>query len=412
MKRSGLSVAALALLLVVLIAISSVTVLVALTSDTTKTRTAGQQTSSTVSSTISSYGLRLGLSAISGETGSGSTISVSLYDFNTLDSANSPSIVGMPMVGGTPLSLGLCSQLPLGFAVAEGNYQADNLSEARLLAMFQPGLYNCPAEFVVSYYSFAQLSDNVTLYSPQPVASGNITSATPMWTQPDVFNQTFSGYWTGSNQSSAFHAFQSGVYTLIGADDFGQITTVRFYVPSTGTVTSATGQEGQSASANSQDGLKLMVNMNATEIIPGQSVEVNLTEFNSLPSVNNVSASGEWAVPVALGPCENEFSQPFGIAVYAGYVDDQNVSQGQRVDIFPMVACPMYIRLVTGYEFQPQSNLAVILPGFPATPSPLVGSVVVSMSYSPQAGFLTPGTYTVVAADEWGALAFLYFQVS
>lgn len=416
---------ALALLLVVLIAISSVTVLVALTSGTAKTKSASQQTSSTVSSTISSGGLRLGLSVISGETGSGRTIVVSLSDFNVLDSVNSPAIVGMPTIGGTPLSLGPCNQLPLGFALAEGNYQANNLSEALPLLMFQPAVYSCPVEFAVSYFSFAMFSDNVTLYSAQPTESGNTPTTTPMWTQPDVFNQTFSGYWTGAVESGTFHAFPSGVYTLIGADDFGQITTVHFYVSaSTGTTTSTTGQSstsasttttpqgGQSASANSQYGLKLVVNMNATEIVPGQSVEINLTEFNTLASVNNVSASGDWAVPVALGPCENEFSQPFGIAVYAGHIDPQNVSQGQQVDIFPVVACPMYIRLVTGYEFQPQSNLALTLPESGAIPSPLVGSVVVSMSYSPQVQPLAPGAYTVVAADEWGALVFLYFEVS
>jgi hypothetical protein len=33
------------------------------------------------------------------------------------------------------------------------------------------------------------------------------------------------------------------------------------------------------------------------------------------------------------------------------------------------------------------------------------------MTYTPQAQQLSPGTYTVVAADEWGALVFLYFTV-
>jgi hypothetical protein len=71
----------------------------------------------------------------------------------------------------------------------------------------------------------------------------------------------------------------------------------------------------------------------------------------------------------------------------------------------------MYIRLVTGYEFQPLSNLAVVLPSSGASPSPLDGNVYLSMTYSPQAQQLSPGTYTVVAADEWGALVFLYFTV-
>jgi hypothetical protein len=163
----------------------------------------------------------------------------------------------------------------------------------------------------------------------------------------------------------------------------------------------------------SQDGLELRVGLNGTTVAQGESVLVTLSEFNTLSGVSNVSASDEWPLQVALGPCENTYVQPFGIAVYYGHVDAQNVSQGRRADIFQVVACPMYVRLVTGYMFQPQSDLAVVLPGSGATPSPLVGSVDVGMVYSVQQGQALPrGTYTVVAADEWGALAFLYFQVS
>jgi hypothetical protein len=113
---------------------------------------------------------------------------------------------------------------------------------------------------------------------------------------------------------------------------------------------------------------------------------------------------------VGLGSCRNEYVQPFGIAVYSGHVDSGNVSQAQALNIFPVVPCPMYVRLVTGCEFQPQSDLATVLPST-GTPSPLVGSVVLSGTYTSQTVALNPGTYTVVAADEWGAMAFLYFQV-
>jgi hypothetical protein len=369
----------------------------------------------------------LSLSVSPSETYSGSPITVSISDFNTLTVTNAPAITGAPTVGNMTLSLGPCSQLPLGFAVYEGNYQASNLSEGSALDVNQPGIYSCPAIFPIAYFSFSPLSDNVSLYSPQPSGSGGSAVPTEMWTVPDAFSQGFSGYWTGGSgglKSGTFHAFAPGVYTLVGGDDFGQITLVHFQVQSPQTtVTSTTGRSsssvstttappgGENASAASLYGLRLLVNINATEITPGEAVQVNLTEFNTLPKVNDVSASGDWPVQVSLGSCRNIYDQPFGIAVYAGHVDGQNLSQGQQLDIFPIVACPMYIRLVTGYEFQPQSNLAVILPGLGATPSPLVGSVVVRNSYSSQTQSLPPGTYTVVAADEWGALAFLYFQV-
>jgi archaellin len=426
MKRPAVALEILAFVLMAIIAVSSVAALALVASNASST-TSSQQTS-VVSSTSTSAenGLRLSLSAGPSETTSGGAIVVGVSDFNTLDSVNAPPIVGAPAIGSATLSLGPCSQLPLGFAIYEGDYEMNNISGASSLNLYQPGFYSCPAEFAVAYFSFSPLSGNVTLYSPQPSGSGSSTVPTAMWTAPDAFNQSFTGYWTGGTgvlQSGTFHAFPLGVYTLVGGDDYGQLTLVHFVLTAQTTVTSTTGQSsssvsttaappgGQNASSNSQYGLKLLVNMNATEIGPGQSVQVSLSEFNTLPRVNNATASGDYEVDVALGSCRNEYDQPFGIAVYAGHVDAQNVSQGQQVNIFPITACPMYIRLVTGYEFQPQSDLAVILPSYGATPSPLVGSVVISATYSSQTTPLSPGTYTVVAADEWGALAFLYFQV-
>jgi hypothetical protein len=427
MKRHGLTLELLAFLLVAIIAVSSVAALAVLASGTGKLSV--QQSSQTsVSSTSAKDGLRLSLEASPSGTPTGSGVGVSLTDFNTLPTTNSPAITGMPTVGGETLSLGPCSQLPLGFAIYQGNYQADNLSQALPLNLFQPGIYNCPALFDVAYYSFSPMSDNITLFSPQSSEPGSSTVPTPMWTAPDSFNQSFTGYWTGGSaaKSGNFQAFASGIYTLVGGDGYGQLTILHFSIPFIGTtVTTTTGQSsssvsttagqqgGQNASAASQLGLKLFVNMNATEILPGQTVEVNLTEFNTLARVNNVSTSSDYPVQVALGSCENEYVQPFGIAVYSGHVDAQNLSQGQQVSIFPITACPMFIRLVTGYEFQPQSNLAVVLPESGATPSPLLGSVAIRASYPglPQTEPLAPGSYTIVAADEWGALAFLYFLV-
>jgi len=169
----------------------------------------------------------------------------------------------------------------------------------------------------------------------------------------------------------------------------------------------------KSVSVASMHGLELQASLNATEVASGETVQVSLSEFNTLPTLNNVSASNDWAAQVALGACKNVYDQPFGIAVYYGQVDERNISQGRQVSIFPLTACPMYIRLVTGYEFQPGSDLALILPNSGAAPSPLTGSVVVSLVFNgAQSQPLPAGSYTVVAADEWGAIAFVYFQVS
>ena len=176
------------------------------------------------------------------------------------------------------------------------------------------------------------------------------------------------------------------------------------------TVSTATGHPSN-ASADSLYGLQLRVDLNATSLLSGESLQVAVSEFNTLSTFNNVPASEQWPIRVALGSCPNVYDQPFGIAVYSGHVDEQNLSQDVALKIFPSTACPMFIREVTGYVFQPQSDLAVVEPNVNAAPSPLTANVTVSMIYSGPPQPLPKGTYTVAAADEWGALLFLYFTV-
>jgi hypothetical protein len=409
MRRRGLVSTVLAFIIVAVVIVGSIAFLDIQTGAGTPATTNPPQT---VQSTTTAEGLRLSLSVTPSETDSGSSFSVDITDFNTLATTNAPTITGPPTVGGSTLVVGPCSQLPLGLGLWQGYYLAGNLSAAPPLSLFQPGIYSCPAEFPVAYYSFSPLSDNVSLYSPQP-RSGNTTVPTAMWTMPDAFTQSISGYWTSQG---VFQQFQPGYYTLVGGDYYGQLAIVHFYIGQPGTTSTTTTSKapplsGENLTTPSVQGLELMVSTNATEVPFGDSVQVDLSEFNSLSVANNVSAAHDWPTSVALGPCENIYVQPFGIAVYTGHVNAQNLSQGEQVSIFPDTACPQFIRLVTGYEFQPASDLAVVLPGSGATPSPLVGSVNVGMSYSPQGQPLPLGSYTIVAADEWGTLAFAYFTV-
>ena len=413
MGRTGLATAALAFVAVVLIVAASVAFVATQTGVVPKSTASGQ----TSQSTSAENGLRLSLSVNPSVIYSGGTVTVSISDFNTLPTSNTPTITGAPAVNGITLTLGPCSQLPLGFGIFEGYYNEGNLSSASPLDIFRPGVvYSCPAEFNIAYFSFSPQSDDISLYSLQPSGSGTTTVPTRMWTNPDAFTENFSGYWTVQDQ--AFHQFRPGAYTIVGGDDYGQLEIIHFYVQpsqtaetSTTEQSSTTGPVGENASAASMYSLELLVSMNATEVLPGETVQVTLSEFNTMSAVNNVSASQNWPVQVSLGSCSNIYDQPFGIAVYAGHADSQNLSQGKQLRIFPVVPCPMYIRLVTGYEFQPLSDLAVVLPSSGASPSPLDGNVYLSMTYSPQAQQFAPGTYTVVAADEWGALVFLYFAV-
>jgi len=421
MARRGLESAAIAFLVAILVVAASVGVIAIRTATVSSSTFSTESQSNSTVSTGTFDGLRLSLSASPSVVYSGSPVNISISDYNTFSTTNSPAIAGPPVVGEAAITLGPCSQLPLGFGIYEGYYVSANLSEGTRVNVFPEGVYSCPAEYAVAYFSFAPNSDEVSLYSPQPSGTGNATVPTKMWTNPDSFTQNFTGYWPSPGQvclqmslcSQAVRPFEPGVYTLVGGDEYGQMAIVHFNVQPSLTITTQSGTgstPGLSVSVASFQGLRLDVAMNSTTILSGGAVQVTLSEFNTFSTSNNVSSFDRWATQVALGPCENIYVQPFGIAVFAGHLDEQNLSQSQQLRIYPEVACPLFVRLVTGYEFQPLSDRATILPGS-AAPSPLVGSVNVGMLYSSGAQPLPPGAYTVVAADEWGALVFLYFKV-
>ncbi len=91
------------------------------------------------------------------------------------------------------------------------------------------------------------------------------------------------------------------------------------------------------------------------------TVSISVDEYNTLASANNVSKATEWGLQgLSLGSCGMQV-YPFGVALYSGTYTAGNVSQASRSK-YPLVPCPLFIRLVTGYLFQPASDLAVVLP--------------------------------------------------
>ncbi len=180
---------------------------------------------------------------------------------------------------------------------------------------------------------------------------------------------------------------------------------------STVSTTSAT-----STSTLASNGLQLRLALNATNLPSGKTLGVSVGEFNTKSVLNNVTKADLWAVQgLSLGACETEGYSvyPFGIAVYQGRYTEANVSQGTPLQVYAQVACPMLLRLVTGYVFQPMSDSAVILPSSgSSSPVPMNANVTVRGDYSQGTlQFLGPGVYTVAAGDEWGALATVQFSV-
>lgn len=211
-----------------------------------------------------------------------------------------------------------------------------------------------------------------------------------------------------------------------GASASTTSTTTTSSLTTTTSSTSSTSSTTQASSTstsepNPSENLQLTLSLNTTTVAAGQPFQVTVTEYNTLPTTNNVSVAASWAVSgLELGGCGSTprpYQDPLGVAVFSGHYTAGNISQGKAIAIFPAMSCPAYVRNETGYLFQPQSDLAQVLPNsVSASPGAISGSVTISRGYADEspssAGTpFSPGVYTVVGGDEWGDLAFLYVTV-
>ena len=161
--------------------------------------------------------------------------------------------------------------------------------------------------------------------------------------------------------------------------------------------------------------LRLALSWNGQFIVSGSTLGISVNEFNPSSSAINVSRETNWPLSgLSTGMCPSLY-YPFGIAVFQGKYTGANLSQAVPLRIFPVVPCPLIVRYITGYEFQPMSDNATVLPGTGEVP--MRTEVFVNGTYNANGGLqngttpFLPGIYTVVAGDEWGNLALDYLVV-
>lgn len=174
--------------------------------------------------------LHLSTSIVSGST---DRIAITVKLVNTLDSENDLPL-GSTFPNGTYSQLAYdqnLSMVPMdpcifpGAAVLHmGYYTAQNLSSGQARWLEFPGS-SCPW-ISASFYDFNPLSDNAT-YT-------NYTA----WTGPpySLFEGTINttGYWTrylsGTTLSYQYHTFETGTYTIMAVDVWGDLVLLHFTV--------------------------------------------------------------------------------------------------------------------------------------------------------------------------------------
>ncbi len=127
------------------------------------------------------------------------------------------------------LGIGPCGPInyPTGVAIFNGYYTSSNITAAKALTLYTPGIYNCPAIFSVSSYLFYPMNSTAVVYGS--------CSPGPCFTTSISVSLTFGGYWTGTIPIGAlsggtFQAFPRGHYTVAAGDEWGQLDLLYFVV--------------------------------------------------------------------------------------------------------------------------------------------------------------------------------------
>jgi hypothetical protein len=167
-------------------------------------------------------------------------------------------------------------------------------------------------------------------------------------------------------------------------------------------------------------GLNLTLSLDSTTYYPGEQISITIEERNTLATDNNIHVSDGWSVQgLNLGPCDTIY--PFGISILQGYYDAEGVVAITPLQLFDPNVVPPCAPILPAvfYDFQPWSDVAAIYTGYDSEPSSIdmIANVTPAGFWTgspPNASFsnFSPGIYTVVGGDEWGALVILHFTVS
>jgi hypothetical protein len=172
----------------------------------------------------SSDGLRLGLELQPGGNG---TFTVKVDESNILDSVN--NVTGAnewryPAGLLDPFNNCAPGDSPVGFAIFQGYYGMNNYTSGKALPLYNTSTeFSCTENFFPNEFLFQPVSDNVSVYSNHQFQYST-TASVSLFT---------GGYWTGgvgTSTAATFKTFYPGTYTVLGADEWGNVLLTTFSV--------------------------------------------------------------------------------------------------------------------------------------------------------------------------------------
>jgi hypothetical protein len=177
----------------------------------------GQSGGQTTSTTTRTLGLQLSLLVSPGVGPSGTGFQVMASVTNFLPTTN--NVTGLDQYNGVG-SNPICRSAPIAFDVLQGHYTLANYTSGSAVDVHGPDVFACvPDAADLSYYVFQPNSDNFT----GPASTGTGRSSHAAEVSVDV-----SQVWSDGLTTVA--PLPAGQYTVVAADNWGQLAMVHFTV--------------------------------------------------------------------------------------------------------------------------------------------------------------------------------------
>ena len=179
------------------------------------------------------------------------------------------------------------------------------------------------------------------------------------------------------------------------------------------------------ASNASINGLTLTITVESTDYHPGDTISITSDEINTLAKNNLVPAEDSWAdnnLILGFSTDTTLSIYPFGLSILKGYYDKSDYTS-----VIPLESLydnnAIYLggppEQMISYDFEPSSDVAIpkayrsgdFSPIRMSHTNTITGFWVGTFGHSTYSDF-TPGTYTIIGGDMWGAVAILHFTVS
>ncbi len=175
---------------------------------------------------------------------------------------------------------------------------------------------------------------------------------------------------------------------------------------------------------NTVKSLEIIANINNSSIVSGSNISLQIELYNTGQTIR-VKAGNIWpelggvTQPLGIGVCPSYL--PFGFALLQGYITANSHFSGKPLAVWRpgIYMCPFYVK-PSSYEIFGHSDIAltnnggmpanmtledfVNISGYWVEPNPSNGTYIF-------VNFPT-GEYTIVVADEWGAVELLHFKVT